>query len=199
MGLRLPPRSLWGGTGGSGGIFSLRKKPLPFLVSIPCALLRAGFVLLREAGPASASCISAETGTWSRWGPPSRGPTAHPLEPSPGARAGHASPSLGGFAGGQGPACWAASVRVGQLGHAPKLLSSREIIVLLKEWDKQRASPWKPWRSEAPSSAASSSVISSNAYTGMGLEPLPLSFRLRSCCCETPTALPDGSEGRTRA
>lgn len=55
--------------------------------------------------------------------------------------------------------------------------------------------PPEPWCSEAPSSATSSSVISGGAYTGMGLEPLPLSFRLRNCCCETPTALPDGLEG----
>ena len=59
-----------------------------------------------------------------------------------------------------------------QLGHAPKPLSSRERIVLSEEWDKRRASPWKPRRSVAPSSAASSSVISSDAYTGTRPEPL---------------------------
>lgn len=100
-----------------------------------------------------------------------------------------------GFAGGQSLTCQAAAESIGQ----PEPLSSRETIVLLKEWDKWRASPWELRRSEALSSALSSPIISSGAYTGMGLEPLPLSFRLRSCCCETPTALPDGSEGQTRA
>lgn len=135
-----------------------------------------------------------------RTGDPRTGdPLCTPCSQAPFPRAGHASPSPGGFARGQGPACRAASVRAGQPSHAPKLLSSREIIVLLKESDKWRASLWKLWRSEAPSSAASSSVISSDAYTGTELEPLPLSFRLRSCCRETSTALPDGSEGQTRA
>lgn len=79
----LPLRSLWGGMGGSGAIFSLRKKPLPYLVSILCCSLRPGLVLPGEAGPASASCTSAETGTWSHWGPPHWGPAVHPLQPSP--------------------------------------------------------------------------------------------------------------------
>lgn len=47
--------------------------------------------------------------------------------------------------------------------------------------------------------AASSSVISSDAYTGTALEPLPLSCRLSSRCCETPTALPDCTQGQTSA
>jgi len=74
-------------------MFSWKKEPLPCLVSIPCALLKPGLVLLGEAGPASASCIGVETGTWrlgrgdwdvetgtgsSSWGPPVR-----PLPPSP--------------------------------------------------------------------------------------------------------------------
>lgn len=47
--------------------------------------------------------------------------------------------------------------------------------------------------------AASSSVISGDAYTGTALEPLPLSCRLSSRCCETPTALPDRTQGQTSA
>ena len=123
----------------------------------------------------------------------------HHLQPSPIPQGQTRFPLSGGFVSGQGPACQAASVHAGQLGHTPNLLSSREIIVLLKEWDKQRVSPWKLWCSEALSSAASSSVISSDAYAGTGLELFPLSFRLRSCCCETPAALPDSSGGRRRA
>lgn len=59
------------------------------------------------------------------------------------------------------------------------------------------ASPCELCRSAAASCAAPPSLTGNDACTGTGLETLPFSFRLRSLCCETPTALPDSSERQT--
>lgn len=106
-----------------------------------------------------------------------------PVQPSPVPWAEHPSLSPGAFH-------WAGSCLCTP-GAAPELLPSPEMVVLLEEW----AECAELWCSEVPSSASSSSVLSGGAHAGTRLEPLPLSFRLSNCSCETPTALPDTLEG----
>lgn len=167
-----PPESLWGSRW--VGDFFLQEEAFAFPCLHPMHSSEARAGALREAGPASAFCVSAETGTC---------PTgallcalcSQTLFPGP------SFPLLRGFSTGQGPAS-------AHVGAAPELLPSCEISVLFQEWAKACESP-EPWCSEALSSATSSSVISGGAHTGTGLQPLPLSSRLRNCCCETPTAL----------
>lgn len=172
------PQRAFGGTGGLG-TFSFRKT-LPFLVSIPCTRLRPGLVLSGKQDQPQ-HFVSVQ-----RLGHVPLGPCCVPRAAKL-SSLDRASLSPGALALGR-------VLPLHMSGAAPELLPSCEIFVLLQEWAKACESP-EPWRSEAPSSATSSSVISGGAYTGTGLQPLPLSSRLRNCCCETPTALPDSLEG----
>lgn len=174
------------GPGGLGVFHTFRKSLC--LSSPPSCVLH----------PAYSICVSAETERWSRGEPlnPERGPhRAHPA-----ARAGPGAPSgalLSSVRVGVG--------RAGAAGHVVPAGREGKLQSSMRESCCGSGTGWArvPVRSAAQQQRAEPcrgpSLSGSDACVGTGLETLPLSFRLRSLCCETPTALPDSSERQTPA